>query len=113
MFMRSALFWDITPSRVVVVYRRFGTKYRSHLHGSRVLLGLWPVKVRPTHCPETSVNNYQTTPCNIPEELEYSSLTVTGFVHKQYRCKNVAESNGYFLICKYDWKTKVSNVQIL
>jgi hypothetical protein len=31
--MRSALFWDITRRRVVIVYRRFGTKYRSHLQG--------------------------------------------------------------------------------
>jgi hypothetical protein len=25
-----AVFWDITRRRVVIVYRRFGTKYRSH-----------------------------------------------------------------------------------
>jgi hypothetical protein len=29
----SALFWNITQRRVIVVYRRFGTTYRSHLHG--------------------------------------------------------------------------------
>ena len=29
MLMRSALFWDITRRRVVIVYRRFGTTYRS------------------------------------------------------------------------------------
>jgi hypothetical protein len=34
--MRSALFWDITRRHVVIVYRRFGTTYRSHIHGSRV-----------------------------------------------------------------------------
>jgi hypothetical protein len=34
MLMRSALFWDITRRRVVIVYRRFGTTYRSHLQGS-------------------------------------------------------------------------------
>jgi hypothetical protein len=27
MLMRSALFWDITRRRVVIVYRRFGTTY--------------------------------------------------------------------------------------
>ena len=32
---RSALFCDITQSRVVLLYRRFGTTYRSHLEGSR------------------------------------------------------------------------------
>jgi hypothetical protein len=28
---RSALFWDITRRRVVIVYRRFGTTYRKHV----------------------------------------------------------------------------------
>jgi hypothetical protein len=36
MLMRSALFWDITRRRVVIVYRRFGTTCRSHAF----LLGL-------------------------------------------------------------------------
>jgi hypothetical protein len=31
--LRSALFWDITRHRVVIVYRRFGTTYQSHLQG--------------------------------------------------------------------------------
>jgi hypothetical protein len=30
-----ALFWDITQRRVVIIYRRFGTTYGSHLQGSR------------------------------------------------------------------------------
>jgi hypothetical protein len=34
--IKSAVFWGITPRRVVLVYRRFGTTYRSHPHGSRV-----------------------------------------------------------------------------
>jgi hypothetical protein len=34
--LRSALFWDITLSRVVILYRRFGTTYRSYLQGSRI-----------------------------------------------------------------------------
>jgi hypothetical protein len=34
--IRSALFWDIKRRRVIIVYRRFGTTYRSHLQGSRV-----------------------------------------------------------------------------
>jgi hypothetical protein len=33
--MRSALFWGITQSRVVILYQRFRTTYRSHLQGSR------------------------------------------------------------------------------
>jgi hypothetical protein len=35
MSMRSALFWGITQYRMVILYRRFGTTYPSHLQGSR------------------------------------------------------------------------------
>ena len=28
----------------------------------------WPVRMGPIRCPETSVNNYHTTPCNNPED---------------------------------------------
>jgi hypothetical protein len=35
MLMRSALFCGITQRRVVILYRRFGTTYRSHLQASR------------------------------------------------------------------------------
>ena len=31
--MSSQLFWDFTQIRLVVCYRRFGTKYRSNLNG--------------------------------------------------------------------------------
>jgi hypothetical protein len=31
----SSLFWDVTPRRYTVIYRRFGTTYRSRLQGSR------------------------------------------------------------------------------
>jgi hypothetical protein len=37
----------ITRRRVVIIYRRFGTTYRSHLHGSRFHLESWPVKMGP------------------------------------------------------------------
>jgi hypothetical protein len=32
--MRSALFWNIAQRLVVILYRRFGTKYWSHIQGS-------------------------------------------------------------------------------
>jgi hypothetical protein len=35
--MRSALFWDITQHRVVVLYRRFGRTYRAHLQGTDLI----------------------------------------------------------------------------
>jgi hypothetical protein len=78
MFMRSALFWDITRRFVVIVYRRFGTTYWSHLHGSRVKMG-------PIRYPETSVNNYHTIPRNIPEERRSQKLIQ--FVHKPLSCQ--------------------------
>jgi hypothetical protein len=40
MQMRSARFWDITQSWMVVVYRRFGTIYLSYLQRSRRFLAL-------------------------------------------------------------------------
>jgi hypothetical protein len=67
MLMKSALFWDIMRRGVVIVYRRFGTTCQSNLHGSRV--GVGKIESQQTiGCPETSVNNYHTTPRNIPEE---------------------------------------------
>jgi hypothetical protein len=39
MLMKSVVFWVITRRRVVIIYRRFGTTYRSHLHGSRFQVG--------------------------------------------------------------------------
>ena len=37
--VKSAVFWGIMRRRVVIVYRRFGTTYRSHPHGWRVRVG--------------------------------------------------------------------------
>jgi hypothetical protein len=50
--MRSAFFWDIKQRWVVVLYRRFGTTYWSHLQGFRLLDLL---KTGPIGWPETSV----------------------------------------------------------
>jgi hypothetical protein len=86
---KSVVFWVITRRRMVIIYRRFGTTYRSHLHGSShrtfphpamlpsFFAGFlshsesWPVKMGPISCPETSVNNYHTTPCNYPEDHKF------------------------------------------
>jgi hypothetical protein len=56
--LRSALLCDITERRVVILYRRFGTTYRSHLQGSR----------SPIRCSETSVKDCHSTLRNITEE---------------------------------------------
>jgi hypothetical protein len=37
-YLRSALFWDITQRLVVLLYRRFGTNYRSHLDTWRCII---------------------------------------------------------------------------
>jgi hypothetical protein len=54
--LRSALFWAITRRRMVILYRRFGTTYRSHLHGSnsrrRKDSTAWPLKMGPIRCPK-------------------------------------------------------------
>jgi hypothetical protein len=59
MMIRSALFWGITRRRVVILYRRFGTTYRSHLQASRSpRYPSWTsgrFKMLPIRCPETSV----------------------------------------------------------
>jgi hypothetical protein len=39
MLMKYVVFWGITRRRVVVIYRRFGTTCRSHLHWSRFQVG--------------------------------------------------------------------------
>jgi hypothetical protein len=46
MYMRSALFWDITQRWVVILYRRFGTTYRFHLQEVHEQTGLSP----PSQC---------------------------------------------------------------
>jgi len=53
--MRSSI-RDITRPSLVVIYRCFGTTYRSYLQRSS--------------SPETSVNDYQARPRNIPQERE-------------------------------------------
>jgi hypothetical protein len=40
----------------------------------------WPVRMEPIRCPETSVNNYHTTPCNNPEDhRDFNIRYVAGF----------------------------------
>jgi hypothetical protein len=59
--------------RLVVSYWRFGSTCRFHLqepnqskkHSSR---SVWPFKMGPIGCPETSITYYHSTLCNIPEE---------------------------------------------
>ena len=68
MYMRSALFWDITQRRLVILYQRFGTTYRSHLQGQEVQKDNFLDFLTFEGCPETSLQNYQSTLRNIPQE---------------------------------------------
>ena len=71
----SSLFWDVTRRRLVVIHGRFGTAYEFRIQGSsgrrrtaHSSWTAWPLKMWTIDRPETSVNNYQCTLCNIPEE---------------------------------------------
>jgi hypothetical protein len=44
MTKRTAILWDITQRRVVILYRRFGTTYRYHLQGSTLFLAFLTLK---------------------------------------------------------------------
>jgi hypothetical protein len=67
MLIRSALFWGIRQHRMVILCRRFGTTYRSHLQGSRSPRRVysswtsWPLNMGPICYPETSVKDYYST----------------------------------------------------
>jgi hypothetical protein len=66
--LRSALVRDITQDIVVLLYRLFGTTYRSHLQGFLFFLDSIPLKMEPIVCPDTSVHNYHYTLRHFPEE---------------------------------------------
>jgi hypothetical protein len=73
MMTRSALFWDITQRQVVILYRRFGTTYRSPFKGQEAKEEntswiSWQLKMWPIRCPVTSVEDYHLTLHNIPEQ---------------------------------------------
>jgi hypothetical protein len=57
-----AVFWDVAPCSLVEVYRRFRGAYCLHL---QVVITLM-MEAASTF--ETSINFYQTTRCNIPED---------------------------------------------
>jgi hypothetical protein len=61
-----------------------------------------PVKMGPICCPETSVNNYHTTPHNIPEEC--SSHQHNGGSLKSYNYINAYQTSGV----AYDGHTQTS-----
>ena len=75
--LTSSIFWGVTRRIFMVIYRRFRATYRSHLQESTYrhfepTYRYRPLKMGRIGCPETSVNKYQFTPRNIPEDWRYN-----------------------------------------
>jgi len=77
--------WYITQRIVVIPCRRFGTTYRSHHQGSRILLSICRgqescliLKMGPIACPEASVRDYRYTLRHITEERSSHLVVVRG-----------------------------------
>jgi hypothetical protein len=68
------VFWDIAPCCLVEVYRRFRGAYCLHHQGDESLITLMLEAVSTF---ETSVNFYQTSRRNIPED---SHLQIIGYL---------------------------------
>jgi predicted acetyltransferase len=103
LLLRFALFWDITQRLVVVMYRRFGTTYLSHLQETRSprtklsSWTSWPSNMGPIGCPETSEQSYHSALLNIPEELR-SHLHRAGSLKSR---KNIIFQTN-FLVSQYN-----------
>jgi hypothetical protein len=106
--MKSALFWNITRGRVVILYRRFGTTYRSHLQGSisprRQERTSWPLKMGPMQRPETPVKDYHSSLRNIPEERRSQ---INGLMWKLYGMPVIYKFWSVYLLCDVpkNWQT--------
>jgi hypothetical protein len=100
--IRSALFWDITQRRVIILYRRDGTTNRFQLQGCRsprIELSSWtswPLKMGPIGCLETSVQNCHSTLRNIPEERR-SHLHHGGSLKSRMKLLNIIQIFGAVL----------------
>jgi len=73
--MTSSFFRDITRRRLVVIFRSFGTFYRSRC----------PLKTEAIGGPETAVNNYQSTPVTFQksEDLIQTPAEVGDYARKR------------------------------
>jgi len=82
MYMRSALFWDVTHRRIALRYGHFGKTYwvledwtdrLSRNVGNKLPFydnngWSWPLKTGPTICPETPVAKYRSMLRKIPKK---------------------------------------------
>jgi hypothetical protein len=64
------MFWERGPWHIchILSIALAMKKKTAQCFGLHVILTAWPLKMRPIGCPETSVNNHQSTLRNIPEE---------------------------------------------
>ena len=79
---QSLLLWDVTRSRLVVIYRRFRTTCLSLR--LKYFVDCLTLKMGPIDWPETSINHYQSAPRNDPEER--SCHLYGGENHKSRTC---------------------------
>jgi hypothetical protein len=82
MLMRSVLFWVTARRRIVTVCRRFGTT-----HWSR--------------CPETSVNNYHTTPRNTQKSINLDEHQIIRQMKYQILLISLVDIASCFISIRY------------
>jgi hypothetical protein len=81
--MKMTVFWDVAPCSLEKIDRRFGDAYCLHQEGDEWCL---VALMKAVSIYETSVNFYQTTGRNIPE-------------NSQSRCENLKPDLKYFKLC--------------
>jgi hypothetical protein len=69
---------------------------RVKIKGFLSYLESWPVKMGPIRCPETSVNNYHTTPCNYPEDHGLTSVYMWQVLSQNTHCFKICHSGVLF-----------------
>jgi hypothetical protein len=87
LYLRSAPFWGITQRRVLIIYRRFGTTYRS------------------IRCLETSVKDYHSTLRYTPEQRSFHQ-------HRIGSLKSRIALNLFTLGAKRGWMVNAAHRQL-
>jgi hypothetical protein len=102
LWSRSALFWDLTQRRSVILRR-----HTSPILRDQVVPG-------PMGCPETSMHNYQSTLCKIPEEhrshlLHGGSLKSSNVIIDRFLTNTKAK---LFFLCAYLEPDNIANCKL-
>ena len=80
MLLGSVFFRDIRQRRVVILFRRLGNLSVPWSRFKKYKKATWPLKMGAICCPEKSVQNYNSTLRNIPEERIFQVLFCTELV---------------------------------